>query len=151
MEIAAYTMWLLSDENCSHGVFIVCWTLCVNSVVLIVNSRFNCEEFSSDKTISHSAVPAFISQRLSFSLQSLWCFRIKMRFCLFLVLWRGIWRLFFKLVLIDAKPTFMPLAICRANHFGFHLTLSRKVLITFFVRAVRGLPPLDWMLLYFKE
>ena len=34
---------------CSHRVINVCWRFCVSSVVLIVNSCFNCEEFSSEK------------------------------------------------------------------------------------------------------
>ena len=43
------------------------------------------------------------------------------------------------MALIEVTLTFMFSAICLTDLFGFLLTFSRIVLITFFVRAVRGL------------
>ena len=44
------------------------------------------------------------------------------------------------MVLIEVTLTFMFLAMRLTDLIGIFLTLSRTALITFFVRAVRGLP-----------
>ena len=54
----------LSAVNCSHGVINVCWRFCVSYVILIVYSRFKCEEFLiKKKTVSRSAVSVVSSPK----------------------------------------------------------------------------------------
>ena len=65
---------LLSTENYSHRFINVCWRLCVNSVIMIVNSRISCEEFSYQKrslSLSLCVVPTSCSPRRISALSSL--------------------------------------------------------------------------------
>ena len=55
LETAVYTMRkkpYLSAVNCSHGVINDCYRVCVHSIVLIANSRFDCEKSFIRKKLS---------------------------------------------------------------------------------------------------
>ena len=120
---------LLWAVYCFHGLINDCWIFYVHSVSLIVNINFNCEDFFiRNKTISHSAVPAFKSLGKIFALTSLFCF------------WTGLRSLSHLVgnIFDDSSDWGHISAICLAYLFGFLYALSWTVLIIFFDQTVGG-------------